>query len=65
MKSAFDREDDLFLVLCGPSGRQALWPSLVPVPQGWQVLHGPAGQAGCLDHITRGITAAAPGEVLR
>jgi MbtH protein len=65
VKSAFDREEGRFLVVRDVSGRQALWPDFVPVPQGWQVLHGPCGQADCLDRITRDAAATATGGVPR
>ncbi|MGC4987364.1 MbtH family protein [Streptomyces sp. DT193] len=52
MTNPFENADLSFLVLVNDEGQHSLWPSFADVPTGWQVTHGPADRAACLDHIT-------------
>ena len=35
MSNPFDNEDSHFLVLTNEEGQYSLWPSSIPVPEGW------------------------------
>ncbi|SAI67452.1 Dimodular nonribosomal peptide synthase [Bordetella ansorpii] len=39
----FDREDGIFIVLVNDDGQYSLWPHRAPVPIGWRVVEGIAG----------------------
>ncbi|SDG10869.1 MbtH protein [Lentzea fradiae] len=41
----------MFLVLVSPTGRYSIWPAVLQVPAGWQVVHGVACRQSCLDHL--------------
>lgn len=47
----FDDENGTFHALVNDEGQYSLWPTFVPVPEGWTVAHGPAPRRECLDHI--------------
>lgn len=54
MTSPFDDAQEVFLVLADAEGRCSLWPAFARVPDGWTVVHGPDGRAGCLRHVDAG-----------
>ena len=41
----------MFLVLVSPSGQYSIWPAVLQVPTGWQVVHGVASRQSCADHV--------------
>ena len=41
----------MFLVLVSPTGQYSIWPAVLQVPAGWQVVHGVACKQSCLDYI--------------
>jgi MbtH protein len=41
----------MFLVLVSPTGRYSIWPAVLQVPAGWQVVHGVASLQSCVDHV--------------
>jgi len=47
----FDDASRPFLVVANDEGQHALWPQSVAVSAGWEVRHGPADRAACLDYI--------------
>lgn len=47
----FDDESGVFVALRDDAGRYSLWPTFAAVPQGWQVVFGPASRAECLAHF--------------
>ncbi|MDQ2586623.1 MULTISPECIES: MbtH family protein [Saccharothrix] len=51
MTNPFDNQDGEFLVLVNDEGQHSLWPGDIAVPAGWEVTHGPAGRADCLEHV--------------
>lgn len=56
----FEDEDGDYLVLVNGEGQHSLWPSFIPVPDGWQAT-GPRGQrAVCLDWIDANWTDMRP-----
>jgi MbtH protein len=51
MTSPFDSENGEYLVLVNAEGQHCLWPTIIDVPPGWSVRHGPGTRADCLDFI--------------
>lgn len=51
MTSPFAQAHTMFLVLVSPTGQYSIWPAVLQVPAGWQVVHGVACKQSCLDHI--------------
>lgn len=47
----FDDENGTFYALRNDEGQYSLWPTFVPVPDGWTVQHGPDTRAACLEHV--------------
>ncbi|MGW4207594.1 MbtH family NRPS accessory protein [Lentzea sp. NPDC004789] len=43
----------MFLVLVSPTGQYSIWPAVLQVPAGWQVVHGVAGKQSCEDFLHR------------
>lgn len=41
----------LFLVLVSPTGQYSIWPAVLQVPAGWQVVHGVASRMSCEDFV--------------
>ena len=41
----------MFLVLVSPTGQHSIWPAVLQVPAGWQVVHGVASRQSCLDFV--------------
>ncbi|MCP2250648.1 putative conserved protein YbdZ, MbtH family [Lentzea aerocolonigenes] len=37
----------MFLVLVSPTGQYSIWPAVLRVPAGWQVVHGVASRLSC------------------
>lgn len=51
MTNPFEAPDALYLVLRNDELQYSLWPSTSAVPAGWDVQHGPAARAACIEHI--------------
>ncbi|HUQ55865.1 MbtH family protein [Lentzea sp.] len=51
MTSPFAQAHTMFLVLVSPTGQYSIWPAVLQVPAGWQVVHGVACKQSCLDYI--------------
>ncbi len=41
----------MFLVLVSPTGQYSIWPAVLQVPTGWQVVHGVACKQSCEDIV--------------
>ena len=41
----------MFLVLVSPTGQYSIWPAVLQVPAGWQVVHGIASRQSCVDYV--------------
>jgi MbtH protein len=41
----------MFLVLVSPTGQYSIWPAVLQVPAGWQVVHGVACKQSCEDFV--------------
>lgn len=59
-QNPFDDENGTFHALVNAEGQYSLWPTFVPVPDGWTVEHGPAGRAECLEYIEANWTDLRP-----
>ncbi len=58
--SPFDDPDGVFLVVRNEEERHSLWPAGLPVPTGWQVVHGEDTRDGCLAYVERSWTDLRP-----
>ncbi|WP_030473917.1 MbtH family protein [Lentzea aerocolonigenes] len=47
MTSPFAQAHTMFLVLVSPTGQYSIWPAVLRVPAGWQVVHGVASRLSC------------------
>nr|WP_243716124.1 MbtH family protein [Actinomadura darangshiensis] len=56
----FDDENLSFRVLTNSGGQFSLWPGTLDVPAGWNVRHGPAARAECLESIAANWTDMRP-----
>jgi len=56
----FENEDGQYLVLVNDEGQHSLWPSFVPVPEGWHTAFGAESRQACLDYIEREWTDMRP-----
>lgn len=60
MTNPFDDEDGHFFVLVNDENQHSLWPSFIAVPAGWQVVHGEADRASCLEYVEENWTDMRP-----
>ena len=51
MTDPFENEDASYLVLVNHLGQHSLWPDIIDVPSGWQVVFGSSGRRECLDYV--------------
>lgn len=56
----FDEPDGVFSVVVNDEQQHSLWPSKVPVPAGWHVVHGDDTRDACLDFIEKNWTDLRP-----
>src|SRR6185437_766127 len=47
----FENKDARYLVLVNHLGQHSLWPDIIDVPSGWQVVFGAAERQECLDYV--------------
>ncbi|WP_282082591.1 MbtH family protein [Streptomyces tendae] len=60
MISPFENEDDVYVVLLNAEGQHSMWPENIGVPQGWNVVFGPAARTACLAHVEEHWNVLAP-----
>jgi len=60
MTNPFDDESGTFHVLVNNEGQHSLWPTFVPVPQGWTIAHESDSRAACLAFIEKNWTDMRP-----
>ncbi|MGV9385010.1 MbtH family protein [Nonomuraea sp. NPDC003707] len=66
MTNPFERPTAKYLVLRNDRNQHSLWPSWIPVPPGWSVVHEAASKESCLRYIGRhDASAPADGETPR
>ncbi|MFI6093965.1 MbtH family protein [Lentzea sp. NPDC051213] len=54
MTSPFAQAHTMFLVLVSPTGQYSIWPAVLQVPAGWQVVHGVASRQSCVAFVAAG-----------
>jgi MbtH protein len=64
VSNPFESADHPYLVLVNDEGQHSLWPHFIAVPAGWQVIHGPAERASCLDFIGQNWTDMRPNSLI-
>ena len=60
----FEDEDGVYHVLINDEGQHSLWPSFVPVPQGWTIVHKSDNRAACLEFINKNWTDMRPNSLI-
>lgn len=60
MTNPFEDEDAAFHVLVNDEGQHSLWPTFVPVPDGWSIVYNSADRASCIDYINNNWTDLRP-----
>ncbi|WP_181160522.1 non-ribosomal peptide synthetase [Streptomyces solincola] len=61
MTNPFEDADLRHLVLANDARQHSLWPAFATVPDGWDVVHGPADRQECLEYVTAHWTDMRPG----
>lgn len=51
MRSAFDGIDEHYVVLANDAEQRSIWPSYLLVPDGWQLVFGPANIEDCRTEV--------------
>ena len=51
MADPFENEGASYLVLVNHLGQHSLWPEVIDVPSGWQVVLGASRRQECLDYV--------------
>ncbi len=60
MADPFDIEDASYLVLVNHLGQHSLWPEVIDVPPGWEVVFGGGERQACLDYVAANWTDITP-----
>jgi MbtH protein len=56
----FSDEERDYLVLTNHQAEYSLWPAGLPVPDGWNAVHGPGQRAACARYVDQNWTALRP-----
>jgi MbtH protein len=56
----FETENASYLVLVNRLGQHSLWPEVIDVPSGWQVVFGGGERQACLDYVEANWTDIMP-----
>ncbi len=51
MTNPFENENITFLVLVNAENQHSLWPEFMAIPDGWDVVCGPAIRKDCMQYI--------------
>ena len=65
MTNPFDDPEGVFYVLVNDEGQHSLWPHFVPVPAGWEIVHGEDTRAACLEYIEANWTDMRPKSLIQ
>ncbi|MYR08783.1 MbtH family NRPS accessory protein [Gordonia sp. SID5947] len=65
MTNPFDDTEGVFFVLVNDEGQHSLWPEFAPVPEGWRIMHGPAGHDDCLAYVEENWRDMRPASLIR
>jgi MbtH protein len=60
MTNPFEDENGIYHVLINAEGQHSLWPTFIPVPDGWTIIHKSDSRTACLDFINRNWTDMRP-----
>lgn len=60
MADPFENAGASYLVLVNHEGQHSLWPEVIDVPSGWQVVFGGARRQECVDYIAANWTNIMP-----
>lgn len=60
MSNLSDDSHGRFLVVVNDEGQHSLWHGPSPVPDGWNVVHGPADRSSCLEYVNENWTDMRP-----
>lgn len=61
MADPFENENASHLVLVNHAGQHSLWPEVIDVPSGWQVVFSSGKRQECVDYIEASWVDARPG----
>jgi MbtH protein len=50
MSNPFENENIPFLVLVNAENQHSLWPEFMVIPEGWDVVCGPASRKECIEY---------------
>jgi MbtH protein len=56
----FENEDASYFVLVNHLGQHSLWPEVIEVPSGWQVVLRLSRRQECLDYVAANLTDIMP-----
>ncbi|MER6915117.1 MbtH family protein [Streptomyces sp. NPDC000594] len=65
MSNPFEDPDGVYTVLVNDENQHSLWPDFVPVPPGWDPVHGPGPRQSCLEYIETHWTDMRPASLVR
>lgn len=60
MADPFENEDASYLVLVNHLGQHSLWPEVIDVPAGWDVVFAGGRRQECLDYVAANWTDIMP-----
>lgn len=60
MADPFENADASYLVLVNHLDQHSLWPEIIDVPSGWEVVFGGATRQDCLDYVGANWTDITP-----
>jgi MbtH protein len=61
----FEDENGVYHVLINDEGQHSLWPTFVPVPDGWTIIHKAESRAACLELIEKNWTDMRPNSLIK
>lgn len=50
-QNPFDNNNHQFFILKNALQQQSLWPTFIPIPEGWEKTFGPDEKQKCLDYV--------------
>ncbi|WP_327708375.1 MbtH family protein [Streptomyces sp. NBC_00464] len=65
MPNPFENPDGQYHALVNDEKQYSLWPSFVPVPEGWSIALGPASRDECLAFVSETWTDMRPASLAR
>lgn len=65
MVNPFDDPQGEFHVLVNPERQHSLWPTFVPVPEGWTIALAAAGREACVAYIEEFWTDLRPASLVK